>query len=113
GELGDRAAESIQSREQGGEVADGVGLRDVLAQRLQCAGDAARGRTAPHSLLEESHLALEFDEFALEVGERLLRRRVGVLPDRALALSGANVDGARLIDPTPRSLTLYHWRLTL
>ena len=71
----------------------GDGLRDI---RRRCA--------ATHALLEQGDLAREIGVLALEVGERLLGRRVGVLADLPLAVARAYEDGARLVDAAPRLL---------
>ena len=83
-------------------TACGVGdRRGRLATALR---DVGRRCAAPRALLEQADLAGEVGVLALEVGERLLGRRVGVLADLPLAVALAHEDGARLVDAAPRLL---------
>ena len=87
------------------EVADGVGVGDRVSRREVTAfATSAAGAPPRDALLEQADLARELGVLALEVGERLFGRRVGVLADLALAVRSAHEDGARLVDATPRLL---------
>ena len=66
-----------------------------LAQRASTAfATSAAGAPPRDALLEQADLAREIGVLALEVGERLFGRAVGVLPDGALAVGLAHEDGA-------------------
>ena len=104
GELLGGARERLEAAGECVEVADGVGPGDRLAEVGHGLGDIRCGCSATRALLEQADLAREIGVLPLEVGERLLRRRVGVLADLPLAVGGAHEDGARLVDAAPRLL---------
>ena len=108
GELGDLAAEGLEAGAQQCEVADGVRRGDGLGEVLDGLGDVGGGSAALGALLEQGHLAGELGVLALEVGERLLRRAVGELSDRALAGLLAHEDRSGLVNASPGGYLVCH-----
>src|SRR5215218_1915920 len=104
GQLLRGARKRLESACKGFEVPDRVGRRDRLAQRGDRLGHVGGGSAAANPLLEEADLACEIGVLPLEVGECLLSRAVGELPDGALAIARPHEDGARLVDAAPRLL---------
>ena len=90
-----RACERLRGRRRRWRVVDG------LAEGGDGLGDVVRRGAAAHPLLEQADLAREVGVLALEVGERLFGRRVGVLADGPLAVRLAHVDGAVVVDAAP------------
>ena len=84
------------------DVADRVGLDELGRDLLDRLGRLVRAEGAgAHPLLEQLDLERERVEAPGEERERLLGRALGVLADRALAVSRAHVDGAVGVDPAP------------
>ena len=104
GEVLDRAAQRADAGLEGGEVADGVRLRDRRGEGLHAAGDVRRRSAALGALLEQGDLPGELGVLALKVGESLFCGAVGVLSYRALALGFANENSTGLVDAAPGSL---------
>ncbi len=110
GQLGDGAAERLEPRAAGPRglrprwPSTTFAVSDLTALAMSAAG-APRLARCSRSVTWPGELG----ELALEVGERLLGRAIGVLADGAFALGFADEDGSRLVDATPGGLFVsYH-----
>ncbi len=105
--FGRRLAEGgVERREaslEGGEVADGGRADDALAHGARGGAEVGcRGATGAVTRFEQRDLAGEVGELALEVGEGLGGRAVGVLADDAPLVALAHRHGAVVVDAPER-----------
>src|SRR5690606_7241801 len=113
GDLADGATEGFEAASQRFEIADRVGRHDGCEQGVDGLRDIRPRRSTLDALLEEGHLAGEVDVLALEVGDRLFSRAIGILADGTFPVALAYIDGARLVDATPWCLVVVRQSLTL
>src|SRR5690606_14695783 len=105
GELRDLRVDGGDPLAKRDEVADGIRGFDRLGE-VTCRLRDVRGRRAGlRALLEEPDLPGEIGVLALEVRERLLRRRVRVFTDESLVVADSDVDGTGLVDAAPLGRT--------